>query len=166
MEKMGLEVIIKHMKVDNDAMLDEINAKLIDVCGNYLEWKKLPWDKYQLATIVMDLYTQTVSELEAPFKVIIKESKTLVQEYLEKNKSKREALERIKKENDALDKEIIERNKEIILKKEEMNTKRSVEYNNPETVEVEDVPKPVRKPKQQRRKWTDALAIDSFTLPI
>ena len=60
----------------------------------------------------MDLYTQTVSELDAPFKVIAKESKSLVQEYLEKNKSKRETLERIKKENEELDKEIQEKKRE------------------------------------------------------
>ncbi|MBO7695483.1 MAG: hypothetical protein J6T10_22890 [Methanobrevibacter sp.] len=37
LEKMGLEVIIKHNKEDNDNMLDDINAKLIEVCEKYLE---------------------------------------------------------------------------------------------------------------------------------
>jgi len=36
-EKMGLEVIIKHNKEDADNMLDDINAKLIEVCERYLE---------------------------------------------------------------------------------------------------------------------------------
>ena len=41
LEKMGLEVIIKHNKEDNDNMLDDINAKLIEVCDEYLQDKKL-----------------------------------------------------------------------------------------------------------------------------
>lgn len=164
-EKMGLEVIIKHDKADADNMLDDINAKLIEVCERYLEWKKFPWDKYQLATVVMDLYTQTVSELEAPFKVIVKTAKSLVQEYLEKNKSKRETLERIKAENETLD-------KEIEARKKEMKRKRDVEIN---TVPVEVEPGPTmgvvkeaapNRPRQQRRKWTDALVDESFKLPI
>jgi hypothetical protein len=93
-------------------MLDDINAKLIEVCGKYLEDHKVGLDKFQLATVVMDLYTQTISELPEPFKVIAKESKNLVKEYLEANKSKREALERIKNENDTLDKELIARREE------------------------------------------------------
>ena len=164
-EKMGLEVIIKHDKADADNMLDDINAKLIEVCERYLEWKKFPWDKYQLATVVMDLYTQTVSELEAPFKVIVKTAKSLVQEYLEKNKSKRETLERIKAENETLD-------KEIEARKKEMKRKRDIEIN---TVPVEVEPGPTmgvvnedapNRPRQQRRKWTDALVDESFKLPI
>ena len=165
LEKMGLEVIIKHNKEDNDNMLDDINAKLIEVCEKYLEWKKLWLDKFQLATVVMDLYSQAVSELEAPFKVIAKESKSLVQEYLEKNKSKRETLERIKAENEILD-------KEIEARKKEMKRKRDVEIN---TVPVEVEPGPTmgvvneaapNRPRQQRRKWTDALVDENFKLPI
>ena len=41
LEKMGLEVIIKHNKADPDDMLDDINAKLIEVCDEYLQDKKL-----------------------------------------------------------------------------------------------------------------------------
>ncbi|MBO7691735.1 MAG: hypothetical protein J6T10_03775 [Methanobrevibacter sp.] len=92
-------------------MLDDINAKLIEVCEEYLDTHNVGLDKFQLATVVMDLYTQTISSLDEPFKVIAKESKALVKEYLEENKSKREALERIKAENDALDKEILENKK-------------------------------------------------------
>ena len=47
------------------------------------------WENAYKHFNVMDLYTQTVSELDAPFKVIAKESKSLVQEYLEKNKEHR-----------------------------------------------------------------------------
>ena len=76
-----MEVIVKHNKADPDDMLDDINAKLIEVCEEYLEDKSLWLDKFQLATIVMDLYTKTISELDTPFKVIAKESKALVKEY-------------------------------------------------------------------------------------
>lgn len=96
LEKVWLEVIVKHNKADADAMLDDINAKLIEVCEEYLETHKVGLDKFQLATVVMDLYTQTISSLDEPFKVIAKESKTLIKEYLESNKAKRETLERIK----------------------------------------------------------------------
>ena len=65
----------------------------------------------------MDLYTRTISELDEPFRVTIKESKHLVQDYLEKNKAKRETLERIKKENESLDKEVALRKKEQQEKK-------------------------------------------------
>lgn len=41
LEKMGLEVIIKHNKADPDDMLDDINAKLIEVCDEYLQDKRL-----------------------------------------------------------------------------------------------------------------------------
>ena len=37
LEKMGLEFVIKHNKEDPDDMLDCINARLIDVCEEYLE---------------------------------------------------------------------------------------------------------------------------------
>lgn len=162
LEKMGLEVIIKHNKEDADNVLDDINAKLIGVCEEYLKNKNIWLDKFQLATVVMDLYTQTVSELDAPFKVIAKESKSLVQEYLEKNKSKRETLERIKKENEELDKQIQE-------KKRERNNARVIEEPIEEewpTLGVVKEAKVNQPKKQQRRRWTDALAVDNFKLPL
>ena len=106
LEKVGLEIFVKHNKKDPDDMLDDINAKLINVCDEYLKSHKLSVDKFQLATIVMDLYTQTISQLDEPFKVIAKESKQIIQDYLEKNKSKRETVERIKKENETLEEEV------------------------------------------------------------
>jgi hypothetical protein len=145
-------------------MLDDVNAKLIEVCEEYLETHKVGLDKFQLATVVMDLYTQTISELPEPFKVIAKESKTLVKEYLEVNKSKREALERIKNENDALDKEILVRKKEqkekkaIVVAEPEM----PAEISEPEYLGSQ-APRP--KPKKKVARSTDALAIDNFVLP-
>lgn len=164
LEKVWLEVIIKHNKSDPDAMLDEINNKLIEVCDEYLKEHKLSLDKYQLSMIIMDLYTQAISSLEEPFKVIAKESKTLVKEYLEVNKSKREALERIKNENDTLDKEILVRKKEqkekkaIVVAEPEMPAKIS----EPEYLGSQ-APRP--KPKKKVARSTDALAIDNFVLP-
>lgn len=168
LEKVWLEVIVKHNKADPDDMLDDINAKLIEVCEEYLDNHNIELDKFQLATIVMDLYTQTISSLDEPFKVIAKESKNLVKEYLEANKSKREALERIINENDALDKEILVRKREQqerlenlanIVPEPEMPAK------NPEP---EYLGSQAPRPKVRKRKpgWTDALAIDDFKLPI
>ena len=87
-------------------MFDDINDKLIQVCDSYIQENSIGWDKFQLATVVMKLFTQAASECEAPFKVVVKENKKQIQEYLEKNKDKRETLERIKKENSELDKRI------------------------------------------------------------
>ena len=162
LEKVWMEVIVKHNKADPDDMLDDINAKLIEVCDEYLSDKKIWLDKFQLATIVMDLYTKTISELDEPFKVIAKESKALVQEYLEKNTKKREALERIKKENEALDKEILERKKEQKEKKVDFVAKPEMPSGNLEAGGQGKQP-PTSKPKIKRR-GVDALAID-FTLP-
>ena len=89
LDKMWLEVIIKHNKVDSDQMFDVINDKLIQVCDDYLKTNNLWIDKFALATIVMQLYTQAASECEEPYKVIVKETKGLLQDYLNKNKQKR-----------------------------------------------------------------------------
>ena len=105
LDKMGLEVIIKHNKADPDAMFDLINDKLIQVCEEYLKTNNLWIDKFALATIVMQLYTQAASECEEPYKVIVKETKGLLQDYLNKNKQKRDALNRVKKEIEELEKE-------------------------------------------------------------
>lgn len=171
LEKVWLEVIVKHNKADPDDMLDDINAKLIEVCGNYLEGHKLSIDKFQLATIVMDLYTQTISSLEAPFKIIAKESKALVQEYLEKNKSKRETLERIQKENESLDEEIAAREAELKKQKRVAQNLQSDFVAKPEMPsQISEAgpmgaKPPVSQPKK-RAKTTDDLAIDNFKLPM
>lgn len=172
LEKVWLEVIIKFNKQDADNMIDDVNARLIEVCDEYLQTHNLPLDKFQLATICMDLHSQAISSLDAPFKVIAKESKALVQEYLEKNKSKRETLERIKNENEALEKELIERKKEQQRLASERRASPSTEV---DFVEKPEMPSenaktgtlgayaPTKK-AQPKRRWTDALAID-FTLP-
>lgn len=165
LEKVWLEVIVKHNKQDPDDMLDDINAKLIEVCDGYLSTHKLSVDKFQLATIVMDLYTQTISSLDEPFKVIAKESKALVKEYLEANKSKRETLERIKQENETLDKEVALRKKEQQEKKVIFRPEPEMPSGNLEAGYPGSQP-PSPKPKKPRAKWTDALAIDDFRLPI
>lgn len=168
LEKVWLEVIVKHNKADPDDMLDDINAKLIEVCEEYLDNHNIELDKFQLATIVMDLYTQTISSLDEPFKVIAKESKNLVKEYLEANKSKREALERIINENDALDKEILVRKREQQERMENLANivpEPEIPAKNPEP---EYLGSQAPRPKVRKRKpgWTDALAIDDFKLPI
>lgn len=91
---------------DIDDMLDVINAELINVCWEYLEGKELWLDKYQLATLCAQLITLAMENCEEPFRIVIKTNRALIQEYLDKNKKKRETLERIKKENKDLDKKI------------------------------------------------------------
>lgn len=162
-EKVWLEVIIKHAKADPDDMLDSINSHLIDVCEDYLSTHNIWLDKYQLSTVVMDLYTRTISELDEPFRVTIKESKHLVQDYLEKNKAKRETLERIKKENESLDKEVALRKKEQQEKKVILRPEPEIPSENLEAGAYGRQP-PSPKPKKPRARWTDALAIE-FNLP-
>lgn len=164
-EKLWMEVIMKYNKSDTDNMLDDLNAHLIEVCEGYLKEHNLNLDKFQLATIVAQLWSQTVSELDAPFRVTIKESKHLIQDYLEKNKTKRETLERIKKENEALDKEAALRKREQQEKKVNLRPEPEMPSENLEAGYAGTQP-PSPKPKKPRAKWTDALAIDNFRLPI
>ena len=164
-EKLWLEVILKYNKSDTDNMLDDCNAHLIEVCEDYLKEHKLNLDKFQLATIVAQLWSQTISELDEPFRVTIKESKHLVQDYLEKNKAKRETLERIKKENEALDKEVALKKKEQQEKKVILRPEPEMPSENLETGGLGTEPSP-SKPKKTRLRWTDALAVDNFRLPI
>lgn len=166
-DKLWLDIVIKYNKSDTDNMLDDCNAHLIEVCDKYLQEHKLPLDRFQLATIVAQLRSQTISELDAPFRVTIREAKHLIQDYLDKNKSKREALERIKNENDALDKEIIARREE---QKKKLSEKNVVLVEKPEMpTEISEVgpmgPNPTPKPKKKVVRGTDALAIDNFVLP-
>lgn len=115
LEKIWVQVQLKFNKADSDQMFDDINDRLIQVCDKYIQENNIGWDKFQLATVVMKLFTQAASECEAPFKVVVKENKKQIQEYLEKNKDKRETLERIKKENKELDKKIA---KEVTQRKQ------------------------------------------------
>lgn len=158
LEKLWVEVIIKHNKKDADDMLDDINAKLIEVCDEYIKEHQIGLDKFQLATVVLDLYTQTVSSLDEPFKVIAKESKALVKEYLETNKNKREALERIKKENEEFDRQY-----EQAKKENRQKANRTIDT----TQLVESQPQQTTQPKPKKRvTTTDDLAVDNFILPM
>lgn len=165
LEKIWVEVIVKHNKADADAMLDDINAKLIDICEEYLDTHKIGLDKYQLAMVVMDLYTQTISSIDEPFKVIAKENKQLIQDYLEKNKQKRETLERIKSENEALDKEIAAKKREQKEKKVDFIAEPEMPSGNSEAGPMGPKP-PSPKPKKNKARWVDAYAINDFKLPI
>lgn len=151
LDKMWLEVIIKHNK-DADALFDYINEKLIQVCEEYLETNNLWIDKFRLATIVMQLYTQAASECEAPYKVIVKETKWLLQDYLAKNKQKREALNRVKKEIEELEKEEQEAIKESELRKENIKTIKESSVTTA-VVDVEEEPEEeIVFPKKRTRK--------------
>lgn len=158
-----IKLLIKPNK-DVDDMLDVINNELIKVCWEYLNSKDLWLDKYQLATICAQLTTLAMERCEEPFWVNVKTNKALVKEYLEANKSKREALERIKKENDTLDKEILVRQQEQKEKKINLLPKPEMPSENSEVGPMGANPSP--KPKKKVARWTDALAISDFRLPI
>ena len=157
-----IELLIKPNK-DIDDMLDVINNELINVCWEYLEKHNLNLDKYQLATVCAELTTLAMERCEDPFWISVKTSKTLVKDYLEKNKAKRETLERIKKENEALDKEVALRKKEQQEKKVILRPEPEMPSENLETGGQGSVPG-VLKPKKPRARWTDALAVE-FNLP-
>lgn len=159
--ELWIKLLIKPNK-NVDDVLDAINVELINVCWEYLEDKKLWLDKYQLATICAQLVTLAMERCEEPFRVSVKTTKSLVQEYLEKNKSKRETLERIKKENEELDKEIQEKKRE---RKNARVIEEPIEEEWP-TLGVVKEAKVNQPKKQQRRRWTDALAVDNFKLPL
>lgn len=158
----GMKLLIKPNK-DVDDMLDVINNELIKVSWEYLERKKLWLDKYQLATICAELMTLAMERCEEPFWISVKTSKALVKEYLEANKAKRETLERIKKENEALDKEAALRKKEQQEKKVIFRPEPEMPSGNLEVGAYGQQP-PSPKPKKPRAKWTDALAIDDFKI--
>ena len=159
-----IEIMIKPNK-DVDDMLDVINNELINVCWEYLKEHKLSLDKYQLATICAQLVTLAIDNCDEPFRISVKWTKALVQEYLEKNKSKREALERIKNENDELDKEIAVRKQEIKKKNVDLVAEPEMPREISDAGPMGSNP-PVQPQKKIKRKWTDALAIDDFRLPI
>lgn len=146
LEKIWVEVQLKFNKEDSDQMFDDINDRLITVCDKYIQENNIKWDKFQLATIVMKLFTQAASECETPFKVIVKENKSLTQEYLSKNKQKRETLERIKKENKELDKKI--------AKELEKKQRAPIEEPIVEETPQESVAKPTEKKSSSKKsKW-------------
>ena len=159
-----IKLLIKPNK-DVDDMLDVINNELIKVCWEYLEDKKLWLDKYQLATICAELMTLAMERCEEPFWISVKTSKALVKEYLEANKAKRETLERIKKENESLDKEVALRKKEQQEKKVILRPEPEMPSENLEAGATGSYA-PTPKPKKTRLRWTDALAVDNFRLPI
>jgi len=127
-------------------MFDDINDKLIQVCDKYIQENNIGWDKFQLATVVMKLFTQAASECEAPFKVVVKENKKQIQEYLEKNKDKRETLERIKKENKELDKKITKE----AAQRREIKEEPIVEEAQPIQPQVQPKPAQPKKPPKQK----------------
>ena len=171
-EELWMEITIKHNKEDVDNMLDDINAKLIEVCDEYLKENKIGLDKYQLSMIVMDLYTKTITSLPQPFYVQARESKNLMKEYVKANKEYIEKAKKVKKENKELEKEaeeLAKKNKELQqIPKETVdkgNTNDSIVV---KTISVKDkeipisMPKANSKPKKWWRVSVDDLS-DTFT---
>ena len=171
-EELWMEITIKHNKEDVDNMLDDINAKLIEVCDEYLKENNIGLDKYQLSMIVMDLYTKTITSLPQPFYVQARESKNLMKEYVKANKEYIEKAKKVKKENKELEKEaeeLAKRNKEL-----QQMPKESVDKDNTndsivvKTISVKDkeipisMPKTNSKPKKWWRVSVDDLS-DTFT---
>ncbi|WP_173431925.1 hypothetical protein [Sharpea azabuensis] len=75
----------------------------------------------------MQLYTQAASECEEPYKVIVKETKGLLQDYLNKNKQKRDALNRVKKEIEEAEKEEQLALQELETRKKDIETIKNTE---------------------------------------
>ena len=171
-EELWMEVTIKHNKEDVDNMLDDINAKLIDVCDEYLKENNIGLDKYQLSMIVMDLYTKTITSLPQPFYVQARESKNLMKEYVKANKEYIEKAKKVKKENKELEKEadeLAKRNKELQqMPKESVDKDDTNDSIVVKTISVKDkeipisMPKTNSKPKKWWRVSVDDLS-DTFT---
>lgn len=158
LEKLWVQVQLKFNKSDSDQMFDDVNDQLIQVCDKYVQENKCPWDKFQLATICMRLFTQAASECEAPYKVVVKENKALIQEYLSKNKQKRETLERIKKENLALEKQTAKE-----LAKREKTREVAVEEDD-EVIEIPQTkPTPKKAKSKQKYNWDAYSLSTTFT---
>lgn len=167
-EELWMEVTIKHNKEDVDNMLDDINAKLIEVCDEYLKENKIGLDKYQLSMIVMDLYTKTITSLSQPFYVQARESKNLMKEYVKANKEYIEKAKKVKKENKELEKEaeeLAKKNKELrqmpkqSIDKEDTNDTIVVK-----TVSVKDkeIPISMQKPNNKPKRW-GKVSVDELT---
>lgn len=105
-EEIWIDVVVKHAKEDVDNMLDDINAKLISVCEEYLKENRIWLDKYQLSMIVMDLYTKTITQLPQPFYVQAKEDKNKVKEYVKANKEYSKKLKEVKAKYKEMKKEV------------------------------------------------------------
>lgn len=171
-EELWMEITIKHNKEDVDNMLDDINAKLIEVCDEYLKENKIGLDKYQLSMIVMDLYTKTITALPQPFYVQARESKNLMKEYVKANKEYIEKAKKVKKENKELEKEadeLAKRNKELQqMPKESVDKDDTNDSIVVKTISVKDKEIPISMPKTKSKpkKWgkinVDDLA-DTFT---
>lgn len=162
-EELWMEITIKHNKEDVDNMLDDINAKLIEVCEEYLKENNIGLDKYQLSMIVMDLYTKTITQLSQPFYVQARESKNLMKEYVKANKEYIEKAKKVKKENEQLEKEskeLEERNKEL-----EISNKKSVDISEPTTtITLEDKEVKVVKPKIVKQKKQPKIDVNNLNV--
>lgn len=165
LDKMGLEVIVKHNKTDSDAMFDVINDKLIQVCEEYLEENNLGIDKFKLATIVMQLYTKAASECEEPYKVIVKETKWLLQDYLNKNKQKRDALNRVKQEIEQAEKEEQLALKELEERKKNINTIKDMEVTVAEAEPEPEEEEIVFPKKRTKKKKVEVVQPDEVIEP-
>ncbi len=159
-EDTWIELSIKPNK-DVDDMLDVINNELIKVCWEYLEEHKLWLDKYQLATICAQLITLAIDNCDEPFWISVKWPKQLIKEYLESNKAKRETLERIKNENDSLDKEIETYKKTMAEKKANLVAKPEMPA---KISEAGPMGGNGGSPQKKKIRWTDSLAVN-FSLP-
>jgi NADH:ubiquinone oxidoreductase subunit D len=103
----------------------------------------------------MQLYTQAASECEEPYKVIVKETKGLLQDYLNKNKQKRDALNRVKKEIEEAEKEEQLALQELELRKKDVETIKNTKVTvavaeEPETEEEEEIVFPKKRTKKKK----------------
>ena len=88
----------------------------------YLKENNMGLDKFQLATIVMKLFCESVSSLPQPFYVQARESKNLMKDYVKANKEYMEKVKKVKRENEELLKEASKLEKQRQEAKRQINT--------------------------------------------
>ena len=113
----------------------------------------------------MQLYTQAASECEEPYKVIVKETKGLLQDYLNKNKQKRDALNRVKKEIEELEKEEKLAIEESKLRKQNIEIIKNAEVT-VNSVQVEEPEEEIVFPKKRGRKKKEETPKPEVIPPI
>lgn len=110
-EELWIDVTLKFNKEDPDSLIDDVNFKVISTCEEYLKENNLWLNKFQLATIVMKIFCESISSLSNPFYVKAKEDKNKVKDYVKANKEYSKKLKEVKAKNDELKKELKEQEK-------------------------------------------------------
>ena len=169
LDELWMNITLKFNKEDPDSLMDDVNFKVINTCEEYLKENNLWIDKFQLATIVMKIFCESIASLPQPFYVQARESKNLMKEYVKANKEYIEKAKKVKKENE----ELLKASEELEKKNQQLRAmpQESVDIPQPtttitleeKTVEVKPPiqPAPQKKKKPEYNHNVDTLA-DEF----